>query len=386
MRKTSEDQVPDSAVAPEKSFKAFHGGKSFEAIGDDFRHLDVADFVINADVLDAWFDPSPRVLEKIRRFLPFLTRTSPPVYAAGLISAIACSRGVQEDCILTGGGSSDLIFTCLPRLSCGIQKAMILDPMYGEYRHVLDELIGAEVIRFDLHKEEDFRVDTDLLVAQVLEKRPDMILLVNPNSPTGQHWPRSEALRFLDRVPGSVTVVVDETYIEYAGYMQSIENEACRRPNLVVLKSMSKVYALSGMRVGYLVGAPSTIHSLAKWVRPWAVSLPAQVAAVEALSDGPYYERRYQETHLLREEFVRDLRRYPQVEVYPSTTNFVLVETQSSAQRILERMRESNVFVRNCDSMSVRFADKFLRIAVKRRPESARIAEALCRCVTDRMT
>jgi hypothetical protein len=67
MRKTSEDQVPDSAVAPEKSFNAFHGGKSFEAIGDDFRHLDVADFVINADVLDAWFDTSPRVLEKIRQ-------------------------------------------------------------------------------------------------------------------------------------------------------------------------------------------------------------------------------------------------------------------------------------------------------------------------------
>jgi histidinol-phosphate/aromatic aminotransferase/cobyric acid decarboxylase-like protein len=80
---------------------------------------------------------------------------------------------------------------------------------------------------------------------------------------------------------------------------------------------------------------------------------------------------------VLREELIYDLGRHSQIQIYPSMTNFVLVETQSSAQRILERMRESNVFVRNCDSMSLRFADRFLRIAVKRRVENIRIAETL---------
>lgn len=247
---------------------------------------------------------------------------------------------------------------------------MILDPMYGEYRHVLSELLGAEVICFDLYKEEGFRVDTDLFITQVLAKRPDLVVIVNPNSPTGQHWPPRELIRFLDGLPGSVRIVIDETYIEYAGCSQSLEKEACKRPNFVVLKSMSKVYALSGMRVGYLVADASIIRSLVKWLPPWAVSLPAQVAAVEALSDDSYYDRRYQETHLLREEFVCNLRRNSQIRVYPSTTNLVLIETQSSAQKIVEDMREFNVFVRNCDSMSVRFVDRFLRIAVKRAPEN----------------
>src|SRR2546425_11218538 len=113
MPNKSEDQVRHSAVLREERVPlgAFHGGKSFEAIGEDFQHLEVAESVINADVLDAWFDPSPRVLQKIRSFLPFLVRTSPPVYAAGLVAAIARTRGLQEDCIVTGGGSSDLIFT-----------------------------------------------------------------------------------------------------------------------------------------------------------------------------------------------------------------------------------------------------------------------------------
>ena len=64
-----------------KATPAFHGGKSFEAIGEDFGALEHAEEVVNADVLDAWFEPSPRVIEKLVRFLPFLLRTSPPVHA-----------------------------------------------------------------------------------------------------------------------------------------------------------------------------------------------------------------------------------------------------------------------------------------------------------------
>jgi hypothetical protein len=81
-----------------------HGGQSFEAIGEDFQTLDRAADVINADVLDAWFDPSPRVVERLREFLPFVLRTSPPVDARGLAEAVARARGIPAECILPGGG------------------------------------------------------------------------------------------------------------------------------------------------------------------------------------------------------------------------------------------------------------------------------------------
>jgi histidinol-phosphate/aromatic aminotransferase/cobyric acid decarboxylase-like protein len=365
---------------------AFHGGRSFEAIGEDFRRLDRAAHVINADVLDAWFDPSPCVLLKIQRYLPFLIRTSPPVYSSGLVAAIAHARGMPSDCILAGAGSSDLIFTCLPRLASRPRRVMILDPMYGEYRHLIETVLSGRIIRFDLHKEEDFRIDTERLIGSVRKHRPDLLVLVNPNSPSGQYWPRSEVVRLLNSIPSSTWTVIDETYIEYVGREESLELEASKRPGLLVLKSMSKTYALSGMRVGYLVGVPSTVRALARWIPPWAVSLPAQVAAVEALGDEAYYEARYRETHLLREELTRNLRQNPQITTYPSTTNFVLVETRTSAQGIVERMRESNVYVRNCDSMGEGFADRFLRIAVKRSIENFRIADVLFGATNDRGT
>lgn len=366
----------------DKDPASFHGGKSFEAIGEHFDDLGRADIIINADVLDAWFDPSPRVIEKLRYFLPFLLRTSPPVYAAGLSSAIACSRGIPEDSILIGGGSSHLIFTCLPRLCYGLRRALILDPMYGEYRHILSNVMEVETITFDLHAKEEFRIETDRLIQAVLVGKPDLVVLVNPNSPTGIHWPRAELIRFLQAVPLSTNVLVDETYVEYVGRSESVETECGKYPNLLVMKSMSKVFALSGVRVGYVVANPHVARTLAKWLAPWSVSLPAQVAAVEALADMPYYERQYKETHRLREELAGDLRRQPGVRVYPSQTNYLFVEVEASVQNIVDRVRRHNVFIRNCDSMSSRAQDRFIRVTVKKAAENKQIVEALLEAIS----
>jgi histidinol-phosphate/aromatic aminotransferase/cobyric acid decarboxylase-like protein len=354
-----------------------HGGQSFEAIGEDFQTLECASEVVNADVLDAWFDPSPRVLQKLCQFLPLLLRTSPPVDARGLVNAIADARGIPADCILPGGGSSDLIFSCLPRLAKEVRSVLILDPTYGEYKHIFESVLKLETKLFDLEKRDQFRVDTDRLISCVRMEQPGLIGLVNPNSPTGQYWPRREVVRFLDAIPENVWVVIDETYIEYAGLQESLEKEACTRPNVLVLKSMSKVYALSGARVGYLVGNAAIIRSLAGSMPPWAVSLLAQVAAVEALADSEYYRHRYEETHVLREALACDLRRIGGITVSPSTTNFLLVEVAGSAQAIVDRMRRSKVFLRNCDSMSSRFQDRFLRVAVKSEQQNRRIVAEL---------
>jgi histidinol-phosphate/aromatic aminotransferase/cobyric acid decarboxylase-like protein len=216
-------------------------------------------------------------------------------------------------------------------------------------------------------------VDTEELLTEVVRVRPDLVVLVNPNSPTGQHWERAEVVRFLDSVPRSTTVLIDETYVEYASSGESVEREAARRENVLVLKSMSKVYGLSGLRVGYLVGSAGRVRELARWMPPWAVSLPAQVAAVEALGDVAYYEEKWAETHRLRDELAREL----PGRAYPSTANFVLVELEVSAERVRERMERHGVFVRNCDSMSRRFGDRFLRIAVKRRSQNRRIVSAM---------
>ena len=88
----------------------FHGGASFDGIGTGFDDLSRRHDVINADVLDAWFDPAPGVVIALREHLSWLIRTSPPVQASGMVSAIAAARGVPAECLVPGAGSSDLIY------------------------------------------------------------------------------------------------------------------------------------------------------------------------------------------------------------------------------------------------------------------------------------
>lgn len=362
--------------------RTFHGGQFFHSIGLDFSQLGRSEQVINADVLDAWFDPSPRVLAAIREYLPFVLRTSPPIYSEGLTETISKVRGIARESILPGGGSSDLIFSLFPRIIGRGERALILDPMYGEYQHILENVLGAAVTRFELTKAQNFSVDPDLLILMIRRVKPKVVVLVNPNSPTGNHLPKAEVLRVIRSVSPATQFVVDETYVEYVGREESLETEATEVRNLVVIKSMSKVYALSGARVGYMVASEAIVNQLSVALRPWAVSLCGQIAAVEALKDSEYYEERYADTHLLRRELTEMLSSQPDTKVYPSVANFVLVELLGegvTAERVVRTLIDEDIYIRNVDSMSTGFGNRFVRIAVKDGKKNRRVVEAFLR-------
>ena len=344
----------------------YHGGKFFEAVGDEFQNLAQLDTVIAADVLDAWFPPSPKAVAALQKNLPQLLRTSPPTGCEGLVRTIARVRGVGVDNILPGGGSSDLIFLALRHWLTAASRVLILDPTYGEYAHVLERIIRCQVDRLPLARATHYRVDLRQL-EQTLAGGYDLVVLVNPNSPTGQHIPRIELEAVLKKVPAATRVWVDETYMEYAGAGESLEKFAARSENVIVCKSMSKVYALSGARVAYLCAGPPQLESLRPLNPPWAVSLPAQVAAVKALADADYYAAKYAETHTLREELADKLRRLGW-QVVAGVTNFLLChlpETGPDAETLMVRCRARGLFLRNAASMGTNLGERTLRIAVK---------------------
>jgi histidinol-phosphate/aromatic aminotransferase/cobyric acid decarboxylase-like protein len=360
--------------------QVYHGGASLDAIGADLIDLGKADGIVNADVLDAWFDPSPRILEKIRNFLPLILRTSPPLYADGLRQAISQARGIPREHIVVSNGSTELIFQyLLSNVTCG-QRVLILDPMYGEYQHVLSNLIGAVLLRHELKEEEDFKINIDTLVSDVHQCKPHLLIIVNPNSPTGQHCPRGDLVKLLRKIPRDVTVLIDETYVEYVGREFSMEADVLQFDNLVIVKSMSKVYALSGVRVGYLVARQPTVESMSAALPPWHVSFVAQVAGIEALSDETYYASQYARTVILRENMTQSLLQLPFLKVYPSVANFVLVrimDDRMRAEELVEAMKRLGVYIRDASSMSTRFAGQLLRIAVKEEPQQQRILDAM---------
>jgi histidinol-phosphate/aromatic aminotransferase/cobyric acid decarboxylase-like protein len=356
----------------------FHGGAFFEAIGERFDALERSGATINADVLDAWFPPAPAVLEALVEHLPWLLRTSPPTHCGGLIDTISECRGIAPENVLPGAGSSDLIFRALRDWLTPASRVLLLDPTYGEYAHVLEKVIGCTACRFTLKREEGYAVATRRLHA-VMQGNWDLVVVVNPNSPTGRHIPRTELEDVLGDLPATTRVWVDETYVEYAGMGESLERFAAASTNVVVCKSMSKVYALSGARVAYLCGPRALLDPLREITPPWVVGLPSQLAAVRALQSAPYYADRYAETDGLRAGLAEGLADLGW-EVIPGIANFLLChlpDDEVTAACLVLQCREHGLFARDASAMGARLGTRAIRLAVKDAVTNHRMLEIL---------
>ena len=356
-----------------------HGGDSFEAIGEDFDNLSSAHETINADVLDAWFPPSPRAIAALEQHLPFLVRTSPPMASSGFVRAVAKARGLPPECIVPAAGSSELIFLAFREWLNPDSSVLLLDPTYGEYGHVTERIVGCRVDRQKLERVENYQINLQALEDRLRGARYDLVVIVNPNSPTGQYVPRPALESVIRSIPVSTRVWIDETYVEYVGSEHSLESFAATSQNTVVCKSMSKVYALSGVRAAYACAPPHMATRLREVSPPWAVSLPAQLAAVRALDDPEYYAARYCETRELREKFGLALRALG-FEVIPSVANFLLChlpEEGPDSATVTQRSREHGVYVRDAGEISPILGSYTLRIAVKDEQTNQKVVEVL---------
>lgn len=345
----------------------FHGGAFFDAVGNDFSTLQKRSDIINADVLDAWFPPAPAILEILREHLDWIVRTSPPTGCEGFIKAVAHYREVGEEHILPGAGSSDLMFLALTRWLNASSRVLLLDPTYGEYEHLLANVIGCRIERLTSSRSQGFSPDPEEL-SKALARQYDFFIMVNPNSPTGQHIGREVLEKVLDKAPACTTIWIDETYIEYVGSEQSLERFATRRPNVVISKSMSKSYGLSGVRVAYLCGQGERIEALRKYSPPWVISLPGQISGVLALGETAYYQQCYAETERLRRQLIDGLCKLAPMEIIPSVTNFILCmldEKGPDAATVTRECKKNNLFLRDARLMGTTLGDRALRIAVK---------------------
>lgn len=357
----------------------FHGGAGYNWIGDDFSNKHFIGQVIDSDVLDAWFDPSPKAMETLRESLAWTLRSSPPVHPTGMLKAISRKIDVDESNIACGAGSSSLMFLALRELLSSDSRVLILDPTYGEYAHICANVIGCKVEFFKLNSANDFVVDLSMLAQVVSAGDYDMVFIVNPNNPSGKLIAREQLEVAIKAFPVETNVWVDEAYIDYAGAEHSLATFAATRKNVFVCKSLSKVLALSGLRVAYLVSDAQFVERLKLLTAPWSLSLPAQLVVIEALNDPGYYLQCYATTKELRCDLHRELAQlgFSPIE---GTANFLLVEYSSElpvATKLIEACRAQNLLLRNVRSMGSATSAHCFRITVKDASTNARMIAIL---------
>lgn len=366
------------AIPFERMPGAFHGGAS---IGT--AHASAS--TITADVLDAWFPPAPSVEEGLAGPVEWIARMSPPTYPDELRAAIATARGVTPESILPGAGLSDLIFRALPAWLGPSSHVLLVEPQYAEYRHVLETVVGCRVDRafLDPGPHAGPAIDPVPLEDQI-GRGYDLVVLVNPNNPLGYRFSGSPLAALLSRMPSRTIGWVDETYVDFAGADTSVERLAAASSNVIVGKSMSKSYALSGLRVGYLCGPPRLLGAVWPRIPPWSISRPAQVAAIAALASPAYYRARYDETATLRAQLEADLSRLPGLRPRPGIANFVfcdLLPGTTDAATLIERAHERGLRIRDFP-MDPLLRWRAIRIAVGASSTNERIVQILSDALT----
>ncbi|WP_426367401.1 aminotransferase class I/II-fold pyridoxal phosphate-dependent enzyme [Streptomyces sp. E-08] len=363
-----------------------HGGAFFSAIGTDFRTLARRHEVVAADVLDAWFPPSPQVRAVLAEDPGWAARTSPPTGAEGLLAEIAGVRGLPVESLVVGAGSSDLIFRAFGRWLTPGSRVLLLDPSYGEYAHVTERVIGCRVDRLRLRREDGWLLDPARLAAATADGRYDLVVVVNPNNPTGRHAPADALRAVIEASPARTRWWIDEAYLGYVDPAESLAGLAAVDPRVVVCTSLSKMYALSGMRAAYLVADPDTAGELRRWTPPWPVSLPAQLAAVTALRDPGYYAERWARTGELRRALAAELAELDGFfSVDEGLANFLTVTLPPNgpgAARLVRECRRHDVYLRDLSPMSPAYEGRTFRVAVRDAKENARIVAA-CRSALD---
>ena len=366
----------EAAVLQSSRPTVFHGG-DVSAIAEEFglRPEDLIDFSANINPAG----PPQSVLSKLAEIAadPKLSSSYPEPDHRSLRRVFAAHAAVQPDNVVVANGTAALIDVTLRALKP--KRCLLPVPAFGEYRRAL-AAAGCECIPFALDPSRNFVLDGTAFLEAMCRENCDFCIITNPHNPSGSLSAAASLVELLKRVSErSATALLDEAFIEYS-MEASLTKAAATLSSTVVLRSVTKFYALAGMRVGFAVANAEIADALRAQVPPWPVSSLAVTAASEALLDLDYARRTLLDCSQEREWLATSLAQLG-MRVFPSSANFLLLRTPTGPARASQLYRrliqEHHILVRDCDSFEGLEADTFLRVAVKTREANTKLVQAL---------
>jgi histidinol-phosphate aminotransferase len=320
------------------------------------------DDVLDFSVCSNPFPPPPGVAEVLGSAA--ISRY-PDSEATELRQCLSERLGVAADNILAGSGATELIrLIALAYFRRG-DSVLILAPTYGEYEAAC-QMVGVEVFKQWGRAENNFRLRIDETVDLIRQRCPRGIFICQPNNPTGQYLSRPEVEAVLEAGVNSL-LVLDEAYIAFTDKIWPA-TRWLHRDNIIIVRSMTKDYALAGLRLGYAVANREIIEVLRRVRPPWNVNVLAQKAGVAALRDDGYLERCKPKIKRAKQFLVDELGRIG-FTVVPSATNFFLVRV-GNGQEFRDTLLRHGILVRNCASFGL---PEYVRIAPLTMPECRKL-------------
>ena len=289
----------------------------------------------------------------------------------GLIGAISARYGIPPEEIVLGNGSTELLYA-LPR-ALPKARAVIPVPSYADYA-TASELAGMTVEEVYLGEDNGFSLEITGL--EKLFQGDEIVFLGQPNNPTGLICD-AETIRVTARRHPASIFVVDEAF---ADFVVGMDRLLVRRPaNVIVLCSLTKFFAIPGLRLGFAAGSLDIIGKIKKLIPPWSVNVFAQAVGEAALPDDDFRMRTISLVNEQRRYLSEELAALSGFYVYPGQANFLLVRLDRrdmNAPELARRLLKKGIAVRICDNFSG-LDKRFFRIAVRNLEENDQLLDAL---------
>jgi len=322
--------------------------------------------IVKLDANENVYGPSPKAVAAVAAWDGW--HLYPDAIQLEARKALGRYVGVDErHILLTNGGDELIALLCQVFLSPG-DNVVELAPSFEVYSWDV-RLCDGEIRTVLRDQDNDYAVDPQAIRAAI-DGRTKMLIICNPNNPTGTFMPVEEIVSLLDT---GVVVFVDEAYYEFCG--QTVAPLVTKHDNLIVLRTMSKWAGLAGLRAGYAVASPAILEHLWKVKLLFNVNLAAQIATIASLEDLPYLMANVQKIIAERERLYQALQRFPFLRVYPSKTNFILCRVlQGNARELRSHLERQGILVRHFDKPHLPNA---LRITVGKPEHTDRLVAAL---------
>lgn len=356
------------APTEEEHYKAF-----MKRYGGYWRYPQMLDFCY---LVNPYFPPK-RMIDEIKASFETLMREYPSgMYVNSLLAAK--NFNVKQDYILVGNGAAELI-KCLMENWAGTLGNII--PTFEEYPNRLD---AEHLVQFIPNKE-GFKYTADDIMDFFSNKNIDTLLLINPDNPSGNYIPFNDLLRLINWTKKkNIRFVVDESFVDFTnvnGQFSLMDNAILSmNQHLVVVKSISKSYGVPGFRLGVLASGDTEL----------IVKMKKQVAIWNINSFGEFYMQIYEKYHkdyikacemfkVERNNFYKELREIPYLEVYPSQANYFLcrVKEKFTSKELALRLLKHNILIKDCGTKKAFDGGNYIRIAVRDRRDNHTLTEAL---------
>ena len=352
-------------------YETSHSPSLADLVGYE-KAKDIIDFCFIANP----YYPTREMLEDLKENFPNLIKSYPSSSSITSQNNLAAVLHVNPDHLIIGNGATELIVLINTTL---IERIAVPVPTFGEYIEKLKDQRDAEL--FTLRPEENYKLDLKAYLAWVHQRGLKALLVINPGNPTGQLFSLDEMIEFLERAKDMELVIVDESFIDFAGdTIPSLLQVAEQFSNLLLVRSMSKHCGVPGLRLGYCYsGNLYVLNRMRQYIPTWNVNTLAQYfLSLLPSTDAAYHESRRRLIGDVR--WLYDaLRAIAGIEVYPTGANFVLFKikggmTASELQGLL--LTEHGMYVRDC-SNKIGMDNFHIRVASQGREKDSKLVDAL---------